>query len=314
MVDCRKPRIESVKIRLFRFICVPILFFSLFSAVAFSQVKIDLVGHHRSEYILSGNLVSGDSATIRVANSNGHTPKKLSADDFLITRQNDTAEIFSCTPVLSSTSGDLAITFILDNSGSMYHSYDSLTKYLDRFIDSLGDGFIANAMAFDNIERKRTFDGTERENLFIASSEFTSDKNILKSFWHFYDTIRTNLTPLYETIIKGLERISDRRKAGDSLRREIMIIVTDGVDNGSSINIEKLSSLARVMPVTLFTVNYNTEPDARLNWLAKKTRGDEFVAANLWQLQKTLDELRKDIALSYKLIFRFPFRGASGVH
>jgi len=175
----------------------------------------------------------------------------------------------------------------------MFHSYDSLTKYLDSFIDSLGVGFAANAMAFDNIERKRTYDGTGREQLFIASSEFTSDKQTLKDFWHSYDSIRTDLTPLYEAIIKGLERISDRRKAGDSLRREVMIIITDGGDNASSISIERLADLATVMPVKIFTVNFNSYADERLLWLSKKTHGDYYVADDLPELQKRLRDLRK---------------------
>jgi hypothetical protein len=301
-----------VKICLFRLIRVPILFcFLLSSNKLFPQIKVSLINSKYDLWFQSENF---DTAFVKVATPKGHAVKSLSAEDFLITQKNDTAEILSCTPLVSTRTEDLAITFILDNSGSMFHAYDSLTKYLDGFIDSLGEGFTSNVMTFDNAERMRTYDGTSREQLFIASSEFTSDRYIIKNFWHSYDSIRTDLTPLYETILKGLERISDRRRSGDSLRREIIIVVTDGADNASPINIEKLSELATVMPITLFTINFNSDPDGRLLWLATKTKGDHYIVGNLWHLHKMLDDLRKDISYSYKLVYQFPFRGASSPH
>jgi hypothetical protein len=305
-----------VKIRL---ICVPILFlFECFflcnPSLLFSQHKgkTQISLSTGSKYDFKISSINADTACVRVRTKQGHALRKLTADDFLITRDNDTAVIISCLDSTTSSTDDLAITFILDNSGSMFHSYDSLTKYLDGFIDSLGDGFTANVMTFDNVERRRTYDGTSREQLFIASSEFAQDRNVVKEFWHSYDTIRTDLTPLYETIIKGLERIIDRRKSGDSLRSEIMIVVTDGEDNASSESIEKLSELIGVMPVTLFTVNFKSDPDGRLLWLAKKTHGDHYVAEDLHELRETLDYLRKDISYSYKLVFGFPIHGAGG--
>jgi hypothetical protein len=302
----------SAKIRLIRLIRVPI-FTVFFAAPLLAQPhRTEIKLSTSSKYYLDVSSLTGDTAMVRVRTKEGHAVRKLSTDDFLITRDGDTAAILSVTPSTTAFASDLAFTFILDNSGSMYRSYDSLTKYLDRFIDSVGDGFVANAMAFDGVERKRTYDGTNRTELYIASSEFTSDRHALKNFWHFYDTIRTELTPLYDAMIKGLERISDRRKAGDSLRKEIIIVVTDGADNASSIGIEKLSELASVMPITLNILNYQSDPDGRLFWLSKKTHGDHYMAEDLPKMQATLDALRKDITYSYKVVYNFPFRGASG--
>ena len=307
----------SVKIRSIRVIHVPFFLAILFAASPlFAQLKnkIEVKLATSVKYTLSVTQINADTAYVRVLSKQGHAVRKLDADDFVITKDGDTANIISCTATTTASAKDLAITFVLDNSGSMFHSYDSLTKYLDTFIDSLGEGLTGNAMAFDNVERKRTYDGTNREFLFIASSEFTEDKIALENFWHSYDSIRTDLTPLYEATLKGLERIIDRRRGGDSLRREVMMVVTDGGDNASSTSIEKLSQLASVMPITLFTINYNSDPDGRLLWLAKKTHGDHYVANDLRELWETLDYLRKDIAYSYKLVFNFPFRGASGTH
>lgn len=243
---------------------------------------------------------------------NGHALTRLEEDDFIVTRDGDTATIISCVKNTSVELHDLAITFILDNSASMFHSYDSLTKYMDEYLDSLPSGYVANAITFDNTERRRTYDGTNREQLFIAASEFTSSPQRLKEFWHSYDTIRTNLTPLYESMLRGLYRIIQRRKTGDSLRREVMIVVTDGADNVTSASIDQLAELMKAIPVTLFAINFNTEPNNRLFWLAKKTHGDYYAAGELRELQIILRDLRRDIPYSYKLVFSFHFRGAAG--
>lgn len=303
---------SSAKIRSISLIRAPILLSILLDTSCLlaqpkNQIKISLTTS--TKYELKIKSLNTDSASVRITNQKGHTVKKLTADDFLIIRDGDTATINSCIETTTAPTNELAITFILDNSASMFHSYDSLTKYLDKFIDSLGDGFIANAMTFDNVERKRSYDGTERESLFIASSEFTQSRSELKNFWHSYDSIRTDLTPLYSAIISGLTRISDRRKIGDSLRSEIVIVVTDGEDNGSSIGIEKLFALASVMPVTIFTVNFRSDMDGRLSWLAKKTQGNYYMSEDLVELQKKLNEVRKNISSSYTLKYSFPLRG-----
>ena len=254
---------------------------------------------------------SNDSAVVRVLNSTGHSIDHLGAEDFVVRKDDDTGTIISCTPITNSSTDDIAITFVLDNSGSMFHSYDSLTRYLDAFVDSLPNGFVADAMTFDNRERKRTFDATSREELFIASSEFSGSRTALKAFWHSYDSIRTDLTPLYDCIIKGLERIIDRRRNGDSLKTEVMIVVTDGSDNASSIRIEKLQEFVRILPLRLFSVNFRSDPDGRLLWLAKKSKGDHFIANDLDSLREILEYLRRDISRAYQLKYYFPNRGAN---
>jgi len=303
-----------LEIRLVRTTIPPLLV--LICNISFAQPKdkIEIKLFTGSKYDLTTGTINADTAYVRVTTKDGHSVKDLSNDDFLITRNGDTASILSCTATTSGPANDIAITFILDNSGSMFHSYDSLTKYLDLFLDSIGEGFIANAMTFDNVERMPTYNGTNRGKLFIASSEFTSERDAIKEFWHSYDTIRTEFTPLYETIIKGLERIIDRRKSGDSLRKEIMIAITDGVDNASTISIERLSELATVMPIILFTVNLNGDPDGRLLWLASRTHGGHYVANDLHELRAVIEKIRKYISYSYKLVFQFPFRGARGTH
>ncbi len=251
-----------------------------------------------------------DTLYLHAWDKGNSTIKYLDSSDILISRGVDTAEIISIEPTSHLSTKEFAIHFVLDNSASMFHSYDSLTKYLDVFLDSMGGGANYSAMIFDNIERKPTYDGTSRVALFLASVPATTDRERIKSFWHSYDSIRTDYTPLYDAMWKSYEHIRDRRQHGDSARTEIMIIITDGEDNVSATSIERLRELADVMQVTTYVVNYRVTPADRLMWLIRRTRGRTFDAANLSELRRTIEIIRTELTTGYKIVFHFPFLGA----
>ena len=290
-----------------------LLLLLLFSSAAFAQPgdHISIRLRKPRTNIILPLITEYDSAVIRATNEKGDHLTKLKSQDFLVTRGADTAEIISITEHHNVSTKDLAISFILDNSGSMYHSYDSVATYMDSFVDSLADGFVANAIVFDNKERKPNFE-SGRNGLFIALSGFTSERKALKDFWHFYDAIRTEFTPLYDALVASFRQVRIRRLLGDSLRQEIIIVITDGLDNASRSTLSTLQEFASVLPLTLYTISYRIEPDNKLDWLARRTKGKHYTTDELFLLHNFLEEIRKNISASYTLKYRFPFKGAAG--
>lgn len=252
---------------------------------------------------------NSDTIDARVWSKHGLV-RGLKKEDFVVTQGADTAVVTDFKEVTSATTSDVAFTFVLDNSGSMFSAYDSLTKYLDEFIDLIGDGAIMNAITFDNIERKPHYEGVRKNRIFLALSGFTEDKQEIKDFWHFYDTIRSDFTPLYDGTVAGLLAIRDRRQKGDVARREIVMVVTDGSDNISQTTLSELEELADAMQITLYTVSYRSEPDRKLAWLVKKTGGRHYDAMSLKHLSLSLQDLRKEFTSAYRLVYGFPFGGA----
>jgi hypothetical protein len=288
-----------------------LLFF--FCSTAFAQpgnhISIRLTKPERK--IILPLIIAYDSAVIRATNEKGDHLAKLKPQDFLVVRGSDTAEIISCTEEHHTSTKDLALSFILDNSGSMYHSYDSVAVYMDSFIDSLADGFVGNVITFDNVERKPNFE-SGRNGIFLALSGFTSEREALKDFWHFYDTIRSEFTPLYDALVASMRQVQKRRLSGDSLRQDIIIVVTDGVDNASRSSLSTLREFASAMPLTLYTISYRIEPDNKLDWLARRTKGKHYTTDELFLLHNFLEEIRKNITASYTLKYQFTFKGAVG--
>jgi hypothetical protein len=296
-----------------RFLALIILFFPI-SPAAFAQPLEEIrVGLRRESNLTLTTVSTGyDSAVVRVTGKDGIFAADFNTKDFVVRRSDDTAVINSCEISNSVTTKDIALTIILDNSGSMFHAYDSLAKYMDRFIDSLADGFEANALTFDNIERRPSYAVSQRGSMYIALSGFTSHRNELKDFWHFYDTIRSDFTPLNDALLQGFEEIRYRRQKGDSLRTDIILVVTDGFDNASSTRLGTLEEYSEALGITLFTISFRVEPDRKLDWLARKTHGAHFQSDDLISLRIALEKLRKNISSSYVLRYAFPIRGASG--
>lgn len=252
-----------------------------------------------------------DSASIRVKDKKFSVVSTLTRENFVVVSAGDTAEILSCEAVTTTTTSDLALSFIFDNSGSMFSAYDSLTSYADTFIDSLGDGFEANALTFDEIERKANYERSQRGTMYIALSGFTSERKPLKRFWHSYDSIRTDYTPLNDALLTALEQIHERRKKNTKERQDIIILVTDGADNASKTTLTTLQELAKALGVTIYSINYNNKPNSKLEWLTRKTGGKHFNCYDLVELRTTLERVRSEITSGYTVRYRFPFRGAS---
>jgi len=288
-----------------RYLFLIMVFFA--SGAHAQEIQVQLQGKAKGTPIILSNI--GDTLSVRVWTGTG-TIRGLKKEDFILTQDADTATILTFEELTTGSTADVAFTFVLDNSGSMFNTYDSLTTYLDEFIDLIGDGATANVITFDNVERKPTYEGVRRNRIFLALSGFTEDKQEMKDFWHFYDTIRSDFTPLYDGTLSGLQAIRDRRKKGDVARHDIVMVITDGSDNISSTTLSELEELTEVMKITLYTVSYRSEPDRKLAWLVKKTGGRHYDAESIKVLAESLRDLRKQFTSAYRIVYSFPSKGA----
>ncbi|HET9137287.1 MAG TPA: vWA domain-containing protein [Candidatus Kapabacteria bacterium] len=252
-----------------------------------------------------------DTLYLRAWNDKGAVTARVDSADLIISQGADTASILKFDRTTHLESKELCVNFLLDNSASMFHSYDSLTLYLDAFLDSMGAGVQTSAMTFDNIERKPSYDGASRPQLFLASITPTTDIEVTKAFWHSYDSIRTEFTPLFDAMWKSFDHIAGRRQHGDSLRKDILIVVSDGDDNCSAISVTLLQKMAIAMQIPIYVINYRTEPDDRLYWLLNHTNGRFFPASNLKALRQILHDIGKSLTTGYKVVFEFPIGGAA---
>jgi hypothetical protein len=259
-------------------------------------------------------LLQVDSANWKEAwiELSGASPdEKVTKDDLRVTSGNRVAEILSVDSVAWRFRSRLAVSFVLDNSGSMFHAFDSLTRMCDSIIDSLPTGAIGQAVVFDDRYRNATHLYTARSSTFIAQREFTDSMSALRGFWHFFDTIRTQFTPLYDAIATAVTNIDNRRIKGDTAHNDILIVVTDGQDNASRASIEELEELLASAHLRLFAINFRVEDEGRLPWLAHHAGGAYFLANDLDELRTTLRKIVLSFTRQYHVRYRFPTLGPS---
>src|ERR1017187_541832 len=125
----------------------------------------------------------------------------------------------------------------------MFHAYDSLTRNCDSILHYLPRGAIGQALVFDNRARSVSHLYTKEHSTFIAQKFFTDSIFSLSKFWHYYDTVRTQFTPLYDAISAAVTNIEDRRMKNASPRSDVLIVVTDGDDNASRASIELIQEV-----------------------------------------------------------------------
>ncbi len=240
--------------------------------------------------------------------------KKLTTSDVHVTMGKQAAKILSIDSVGATFKSRLALSFVLDNSGSMFHAYDSLTRMCDTIVDSLTPGALGQAVTFDNTPRSESHLYTRRSSVFIAQSGFRDSIRAVKTFWHFFDTIRTGYTPLYDAIAAAVGNISSRRMNGDTARADVVIVVTDGEDNASRTDIETLSELLKATHVRLFAISFRSDVDKRLQWIARHSSGEYYLAYDIPDLTDLLHQMRRRISQQYHVRYQFNSPGPSSSH
>lgn len=242
--------------------------------------------------------------------------KALGVTDLVVTGRDRVAEVLSVDSIGTKYKSHLALSFVLDNSGSMFHAYDSLTKYCDSILAGLPPGVTAQVVTFDNAARTESHLYTRRASVFIAQSGFRDSLGPLRSFWHFYDTIRTQYTPLYDAIAAAATNIQERRSMHrDTARSDVLLVITDGDDNASRTSIEALNELLSEERLRLFAINFRTEADNRLQWLVRHSGGKLYVADGLSALRSILRKIGLSLTREYHVTYRFPSLGpSSGFH
>jgi hypothetical protein len=244
----------------------------------------------------------GNDATVSVTDRSGETIRGLTPADFRVVLEGVAqARIRSVALDTLRDSKAIGLSFVIDNSASIFHGYDSITKYLDRFIRKMPGDVLMSAYVFDDMDRSRMHEATKRGDVYIAPSGDTHDRDSISRFWHFYDTIRSEFTPLYDQVGLAMWNIQRRKDRGDTNRLNIVIVVSDGTDNASRTSIEDLSDLVSVSDVRLYVLTYRSEPDRRLSWLANRARGASYTLQTLEGISVALEELRTEMTMVYKI-------------
>ena len=126
-------------------------------------------------------------------------------------------------------------------------------------------------------------------------------------------------TALYESVYIGLHTLSRARRSGDGVRRQALVVLTDGDDNASRIPFEQALDAARSGDVTIFTIMPGMPPPEgamltalgfrnatvkfEMRQLAEDTGGRTFATTQPAGLTDVYEQIGRELRAQYWLAY-----------
>lgn len=232
------------------------------------------------EVVLNATVVSGSQLV-----------QNLTKNDFEIYEDGVKQNILS----FQHTDLPVSIGLVIDNSGSMYRKRPSVNKAALDLIEASNPSDEAFVVNFS-------------DEAFI-DQDFTSNINKLREGLSHIDS--RGGTALYDAVAAS----ADKLVADGKRPKQVLIVITDGEDNASSLNLEQ--TIRRVQDLsgpTIYSIGllFGDEMDrgevrrARraLELLSSETGGMAFFPKNVDEVDQVAAEVARDIRTQYTLGYR----------
>jgi VWFA-related protein len=266
--------------------------------------SVTLTGEGTEATALTVNLNQIDTvgcptikAYVTVTDQNGFSVEGLGAEDFEITEDLGAASTPDTAVLAPTVSLSMAVAIVMDYSGSV-----------------VGDSVIVSAMENGAITFVDEMGADDQGEIIKFATTvgviqaFTDDKDLLKAAIPGFPDLGTK-TALYDAIYKGIEDA-----AATTANRRAVVLLTDGVDNGSSdvpgsipgsvYTLEEVIDLAQAEGVPVFTIGAGSDFDSdALQDIADQTGGQFYEALTAERLLTVYTQLSEVLNGQYVLTY-----------
>jgi Ca-activated chloride channel family protein len=234
------------------------------------------------------------SLTVSVTGPGGRYVSGLSADDFDISEDGQPQEIGYFSPANTA----LSISLLLDSSSSMEERMPLAQRAATEFVARLRANDIAQIVDFDSRVE--------------VLQPFTSDRSLLEIA--IQRTRAGGSTALYNAVYIALRQFEKMRTLSrDEVRRDVIVVLSDGDDTSSLVTFDELLDAAKRSQTVIYTIGLGLDAPAGrltpatgefgLRRLAQETGGRLFLAKrpeDLSDVYTTIaDELTSQYVLGY---------------
>jgi VWFA-related protein len=189
----------------------------------------------------------------------------------------------------------IAMSLLLDSSASMEDKLPTLQTAATNFVHRLKANDLAQVIDFDSRVEIR--------------QAFTSKQNELESA--IQQTTAGGSTSLYNAIYISLKELAKIRAQGDEdVRRQALVLFSDGEDTSSLISFDEVLELAKRSETAIFTIALRGtdtqskgfhEAEFVMRQLAQETGGRAFFPAKIDDLNGVYSEIADELASQYTL-------------
>ena len=244
----------------------------------------------QSGYVLHSD-VEEVSLNVTVLDNHGQLVQNLTRDDFHVLEDSAPQTLIS----FQHQDIPVSIGLVIDNSGSMYRKRPAVNKStLDLILASnpKDEAFVVNFADDAYIDQ-----------------EFTSNPKLLRDGLSHIES--RGGTALYDAVVASADKL-----AADAKRpKQVIIIITDGEDNASTLNLEQ--AIRRVQQLSgpvIYTIgllfgdemSHSEVRHAKraLEMLSQETGGIAFFPKSLDNIDEISAEVARDIRSQYTLGYR----------
>jgi VWFA-related protein len=189
----------------------------------------------------------------------------------------------------------IALSMLLDSSASMEDKLSTLQAAAVNFVRRLKPNDVAQVVDFDSrVEIRQTF---------------TSNQGDLESA--IQKTSSGGSTSLYNAIYISLKELAKMRVVGEEdVRRQALVLFSDGEDTSSLISFDEVLELAKRSETAIFTIALRgaetqskgfREAEFVMRQLAQETGGRAFFPAKIDDLNGVYSEIADELASQYTL-------------
>jgi Ca-activated chloride channel homolog len=129
-------------------------------------------------------------------------------------------------------------------------------------------------------------------------------------------------TALYNGVYLSLRQFERERRAGRELRRQALVLFSDGVDTVSRIGFDEVTALARALDVTINSITLQGEKPSgdhavadrareaswQMRTLTRDTGGLAYFPKRVWELERIFQTIARELVNQYAIAYVAPAR------
>jgi VWFA-related protein len=260
-------------------------------ACVFASVDAGAQGHDRAVYRSAADLV----ALNVVVTDRGHRfVGGLSSADFLVLEDGVPQDV----AFFAATDVPLDLALLLDTSGSMTDRIGILQRAARKFLDTLRPG--DRAMIVDIKNATRTLHPLGPD---IRAAAAAIDQLQAGGGTGLYNGLYTTL--------KGL--MKERQGAGDDIRRQAIVVLSDGMDTSSLLGFDDVMEVAKQSGIATYTITVrspfapprgavaSSPSEFAMKTLAEETGARAFFPLVIEELGGVYGAIAQELASQYAL-------------
>ncbi|HEY7285203.1 MAG TPA: VWA domain-containing protein [Vicinamibacterales bacterium] len=191
----------------------------------------------------------------------------------------------------------VTVGLVIDSSSSMRHKLGDVIAGASAFARASNEDDEFFALSFNDEVREVTPAGA-----FLAAHDQPALNRAFASL------LAEGRTSMYDALIEGLNRLK-----GGTRPRHALVLVSDGGDNASSADLERVLAAARSSNAAIYTIGIFDEFDLEKNpkvlkALASATGGERFLPRSAGALVQTCLQVAREIRQGYTLAYEPPDR------